>query len=171
MLILITSRPPEVKAHLNGADPEICKPTSTILSYAVLTNDPKYRHFGSLWVLNGMLTESDSLPKDENGWVIDEEGMARFSPINMIDERTSPAFLWHTVEDTCVDVQNSLLYSSKLHQYNIPFEMHIFNNGPHGTSLCNRETCSQRDDLLDPYAADWMRMSIHWLLECPFEKK
>ena len=53
----------------------------------------------------------------------------------------------------------------------IPFEMHIYNNGPHGMSLCNKETWSQRDDLVDPYAADWLRMSIHWLLECPFEKK
>ena len=162
---------PEVVAHLGGADPIICKPTSTILCYAVLTSDAKYRHTGTMWVLNGMPTESDVFPKDENGMVLDEEGMSRFSPESMVDERTSPAFLWHTVQDDCVNVQNSLIYSSKLHQYKIPFEMHIYNNGPHGMSLCNKETWSQRDDLVDPYAADWLRMSINWLLECPFEKK
>ena len=161
---------PEVRAHIGDAEPEICKPTSTILSYAVLTSDPRYRHTGSLWVLNGMPTESDTLPKDENGWVIDEEGMARFSPENMVDERTSPAFLWHTVEDACVNVQNSLRYASRMKEHNIPFEMHIYTNGPHGMSLCNGETGSQRDDLVDPYIAQWLPLSIHWLLECPFEK-
>jgi acetyl esterase/lipase len=161
---------PQVAAHLGGADPIICKPTSTILSYAVLTSDPKYRHTGSIWVLNGMPVESDVFPKDENGMVLDEEGMSRFSVDKLIDERTAPAFLWHTFEDDCVNVQNSLLYASRMKEFNIPFEMHIYTNGSHGLSLCNAETASQNDYFIKPYAAQWLPLSIHWLLECPFKK-
>ena len=147
---------PEVQAYLNGADPEICKPTATLPCYAVITSKPGVRHGGSIINLNGGNA--------------DEEGMARFSLENFVDERTSPSFLWHTATDTCVPVMNSIIYAAALSEHKIPFELHIFPYGPHGLSVCNKETWVNNPELDNPYAAQWLPMALRWVRECPFEK-
>ena len=149
---------PEVRAHIGDADPEICKPTATIPCYPVICSKPGVRHDGTMQTLNGW-------KKD------DEEGMARFSLDRFVDEKTSPAFLWHTTNDSCVPVMNSLLYAEALSKNKIPFELHIFPDGPHGLSLCNAETATgQAPVMITPYVGQWLPMAIRWVMECPFEK-
>ena len=149
---------PEVCAHLDGADPEICKPTATIPCYPVITSTPGCRHPGSFWVLNGML-------KDDKGMILDEEGMSRFSLEQYVDERTSPAFLWHTANDGTVPVQSSLFYAAKLAEYNIPFELHIYPQGPHGLALSNKETWVGSSAHYNQYVAGWIDLALHWISE------
>ena len=148
---------PEVAAHLCGADQSLCKPTATLPCYPVISALPGVRHDGSLINLNG-------------GKAGDEEGMARFSLEKLVDEKTSPAFLWHTANDTCVPVMNSLLYAAALTEKKIPFELHVFPDGPHGLSLANKETWVNNPALDTPYVAQWLPMAIRWVQECPFEK-
>jgi len=143
-----------VKEHLGGADATICKPTAILPCYPVITNKP-CRHKGSLLVLNG--------------GVDDEEGMNRFSLDDLVDERTSPAFLWHTATDPVVPVGNSLLFASKLAEYKVPFELHVYPVGPHGLSLANKETWVNNPDLDVPYVTGWIDMAIKWVKECPFK--
>jgi len=147
---------PKVTAHIGNADPSICKPTATVLCYPVITADPTYRHTGSIQVLNGMQ--------------LDEEGLSEFSLENRVDERTSPAFIWHTAPDAGVPVKNSILYAEKLSEFNIPFELHIFPVGGHGLALCNKETWSCNPGLVYPYVEQWIDMAINWVTECPFKK-
>lgn len=147
---------PEVQAHLNGADPEICKPTATLPCYPVISSLPGVRHDGSIQNLNGW----------KEG---DEEGMARFSLEKFVDEKTAPAFIWHTANDGCVPVVNSLLYAEALSKAKIPFELHIYPKGPHGLSLANQETCVNAPNLIDPHIAGWLPMAINWVLNCPFK--
>lgn len=146
---------PEVAAHLNGADQTLCKPTATLPCYAVITADKKYAHWGSVMTLNG--------------WV-EDEGLQRFSLEKQVSEKTSPAFLWHTADDTCVPVMNSILYATALSEKKIPFELHIFPKGSHGLSLCNKETFVNNPALDMPYNAVWLDMAIRFVTECPFEK-
>ena len=146
---------PEVAAHLDGADQTLCKPTATLPCYPVITADKKYSHGGSVMTLNG--------------WV-EDEGLQRFSLEKLVDERTSPAFLWHTAEDKCVPVMNSLLYATALMENNIPFELHVFPKGCHGLSLCNKETSVGNPGLDMPYNAVWLEMAIRFVNECPFKK-
>ena len=123
--------------------------------WTVITADKKYSHGGSVMTLNG--------------WV-EDEGLQRFSLEKLVDERTSPAFLWHTAEDKCVPVMNSLLYATALMENNIPFELHVFPKGCHGLSLCNKETSVGNPGLDMPYNAVWLEMAIRFVNECPFEK-
>ena len=148
---------PEVTAHIGDADPTICKPTATIPCYPVISGLPGIRHDGSIQTLNGW----------KEG---DEEGMSRFSLEKLVDEKTSPAFLWHTANDGCVPVMNSLLYAEALTKANIPYELHIYPKGPHGLSLANRETNLNAPTLADPHIAGWLPLAINWVLECPFAK-
>ena len=41
-------------------------------------------------------------------------------------------FIWHTVKDSIVSVQNTLQYCTALKEKNVDFELHIFNYGEHG---------------------------------------
>ena len=62
-------------------------------------------------------------------------------------ENMPPVFLWHTVSDSSVPVENSLLFANALTKHKVPFEMHIYPEGPHGLSLANRQTAEQTQAL------------------------
>ena len=148
---------PEVQKMIGNAAPEICKPTATILCYPVITNDSQYRHKGSILALNGYKDDGD---------------MDRFSLETFVDDKTVPAFLWHTAKDTCVPVQNSLLYATALAKKKIPFELHIHPMGDHGLALCNEETVSNNPSgFILPYNEDWIKYALKWVKEAPFKKK
>ncbi len=57
-------------------------------------------------------------------------------------------------------VENSLKMAAALSAAKVPFEMHIFPEKGHGTSVCTREVNS-----LCAYNARWMDWSIQWLNE------
>lgn len=48
---------------------------------------------------------------------------------------TPPCFLWHTVADDLVPVENSLLMASALRRAGVPFSLHIYETGGHGLGL------------------------------------
>ncbi len=52
-----------------------------------------------------------------------------------VTPQTPPTFLWHTRDDSAVPVENSLLYAMALRKNKIPFALHVFPHGPHGTGL------------------------------------
>ncbi len=60
-------------------------------------------------------------------------------PLYLIDEKTPPAFLWHTSDDSVVNVCNSLRYGEKLREHGVPFEMHVFPKGVHGLGLAPKD--------------------------------
>jgi dipeptidyl aminopeptidase/acylaminoacyl peptidase len=72
-------------------------------------------------------------------------------------------FLWHTFADQSVPVENSLLYARALREQRIPFELHIFPQGPHGLSLATRETDNGKG--VYPHVARWMKLCRGWLEE------
>jgi acetyl esterase/lipase len=142
---------PYVAAHLDGADPEICKPTATLPCYPVISCDYNSR---SVAILSG---DGKADPR-------------AFSLDWQVDERTAPAFLWHTAEDGVVPVMHSILYATALSKQKIPFELHVFPKGPHGLALCNKETWIGRPDYDSSYAEPWMEMSIRYVTDQPFRK-
>ena len=66
---------------------------------------------------------------------------------------TPPMFLWHTAEDTVVDVRQSLSLATALKENNVPFEMHIYPNGKHGLGLAKRYSD----------VSTWVEHSAQWL--------
>jgi acetyl esterase/lipase len=121
------------------------KPNAMILCYPVITAG-QFAHRGSISRVTGSETENDSY--------------RFFSLEKQVSTTTPPAFLWHTVEDTCVPVENTLLFASALQQSHIPFECHIYPNGGHGQSMCNVEVGSKND-----HCATWFPLCVQWLGE------
>lgn len=132
----------EVAAGIN-------RPTGTILCYPVITSG-EYSHRASFDRLCGSPYASDS-------------ERARFSLEQYVDADTVPAFVWHTVEDKTVSVQNSLLYVQALIRNGIPVEAHIYPSGRHGLSLATKETWSGQPERLVPHVQSWFELALSWI--------
>ncbi len=139
---------PEVRAAMGDAPEGINKPTGTILSYPVITGY-EFAHRGSIDNLCGKKGNT-------------EEEIRPFSLEYHVDATTSPAFIWHTFNDKVVPIQNALLLANAMTAAGVPFELHIFPDGPHGLSLCNEETWCHNPDLLKPAYAGWVDMAVAW---------
>ena len=107
--------------------PESKPVNASVLSYPVITADPAHAHMGSFQNLVG----KESLSEEETEY---------FSCDRNVKDTTPPAFIWHTAEDNCVPVMNSILYASALSSHKVPFELHIYPYGWHGSSTCDMQT-------------------------------
>lgn len=97
------------------------RPDFMILMYPVITFREPYLHRGSREFLIG---------RTEDSKLIDY-----YSGELNITAETPPTFLIHADDDTVVPVENSLMFYKKLHENEIPVEMHIFPEGGHGFGL------------------------------------
>ena len=93
-----------------------------------------------------------------------EDSDKRFSCEYLVTEKTPPTFLWHTASDQAVPVENSLLYAMELRKNQVPFEMHIYPEGPHGMATADGMTC--KEDVIDTNAkraVEWTDNVKKWL--------
>ena len=81
------------------------------------------------------------------------------TPYYLADKNTPPMFLWHTATDKSVDINNSFRYASRLHEFDISMEMHIYPCGGHGLGLGYHP--DKNIDL--PYIQSWSEHLINWL--------
>jgi len=63
------------------------------------------------------------------------------------------AFIWHTVADEMVPVDNSLAIAAAMRAKKIPFELHLFPDGRHGLALLNEV----------PHVQNWFKLCCEWL--------
>lgn len=128
-------------------DAALYRPNAQILCYPVITAGT-YTHQGSIENLIG------ASPTEEQRAIVALE--------QQIDRDTPPAFLWHTSDDGCVSVRNSLDYMNGLALQGIPFEAHIYPMGGHGLSLSDETTMSGswHDN---PACAPWFDSCIAWI--------
>jgi len=77
----------------------------------------------------------------------------RYSAELNVTADTPPAFIWHTLEDATVPVENSLNLAAAYGRAGVPCELHVFAHGRHGLGLCQEQ----------PHAAQWTQLLIRWL--------
>jgi dipeptidyl aminopeptidase/acylaminoacyl peptidase len=78
-----------------------------------------------------------------------------------VGEHCPPAFIWHTFEDDLLTADNALKLAGAYNLHKIPFELHIYQHGQHGTSI-NTDLSSYR--LPQPVnVASWVPLCINWL--------
>ena len=136
--------------------PESKSVNASVLCYPVITSDPAHAHMGSFYNLLGK--------KD-----ISNEEIEYFSCDRNVKDSTPPAFIWHTAEDNCVPVMNSLLYAEALNKHKIPFELHISPFGGHGSSTCDAQTLDTVSTGL-AHANAWLSSLKIWLKLIGFTK-
>lgn len=103
------------------------RPDSAILSYPVITSG-EYAHRDSFTALFG---------KEAT-----EEQLHYMSLEKHVTADTPPCFLWQTVTDQTVPVENSYLFAEACKANGIPYAHHVFSKGKHGLSLANEDWAS-----------------------------
>ncbi|MEM6820514.1 MAG: alpha/beta hydrolase [Verrucomicrobiota bacterium] len=97
------------------------RPDFGVLCYPVISSEKRYVHQESMEYVVGPSPSA--------------ERRALFSRDLHVNESTPPCFIWHTVEDETVPVENSLLFANALRKHRVPFEMHLYETGGHGLGL------------------------------------
>lgn len=124
---------------------------AAILSYPVISADPAFSHRGSFRHLTG---REEPTPED----------LEKFSCEKLVTEQTPPTFVWHTADDTCVPVKNSLVYAQALAEKGVPFALHIYPWGEHGFSTADLQT--NKPEEMTPenlLASAWLPDVKEWL--------
>jgi acetyl esterase/lipase len=70
-----------------------------------------------------------------------------------VTAKTPPTFLWITATDHWNFQRQNLLFAQELNELNLPFDLHIFSQGPHGLGLGEDE----------PTVAIWPKLCENWL--------
>ena len=123
-----------------------CRPDLGVLCYAVITMGGK-THGGSRQALLGGNPSAELIRELSN-----EEH---------VTARTPPCFLFHTSDDGAVPVENSLEFATALKRAGVPFELHVYEHGPHGMGLGGGPSDPDR---MHP----WTRECQRWLKEQGF---
>ncbi len=82
---------------------------------------------------------------------------------NAVTPDSVPAFVWHTMEDDFVPVENSLYLAQAYRRAGVPFELHIFERGPHGLALADGETSDGEITPAMRNVQAWMPLALAWL--------
>ncbi len=117
------------------------RPDIGILCYAVITMG-EYTHRGS---------RENLLGKNPSAELIRE-----LSNELQVTKDTPPCFIWHTYDDNAVPVENSLHFAEALRKAGVPFDLHIYQKGPHGLGLGTREWNPEKRH-------PWTRDLVYWL--------
>ena len=105
----------------DAIDKVSCRPDFMVLLYPVITMEDAYTHKGSKRNLLG-----------ENP---DQKLVDNLSNEKQVTDKTPPTFLVHSNQDTTVPAENSVFFYLALRKAGVPAEMHIYQNGPHGTAI------------------------------------
>lgn len=140
---------PELKSFLDykGIDSDRVKPDGMLLGYSVLTSD-RFAHRASFERLLG----------DRYDELIDSVNL-----VKRVSGDTPKTFLWHTVADGAVPVENSLQFAMALRANGVPFELHIFPNGSHGLGLGTKETDTKDGKHYQPEVFAWTGLFETWM--------
>jgi acetyl esterase/lipase len=115
------------------------RPDFAILCYPVIAFNQSHTHKGSQRNLLG-----------ENP---DPHLIEQLSNERQVTKETPPTFLFHTVVDKAVPVENSIQYFRACQRHGVPVEMHLFQQGRHGLGLAKDQ----------PGAAQWPKLCEEWL--------
>lgn len=132
-----------------GTDLALHQPNAAVLCYPVVSAG-EYAHRGSFEQLAG-----DDMEKQQ-----------AFSLENLVSPDMPRTFLWHTLTDETVPVENSLLLEKSLRRAGVLHEMHLFPHGVHGLALADMETSDiEKGRLPDRHIARWQALCAEWLKE------
>lgn len=139
-----------------GCAPQEVKPNGLVLSYPVITSG-EYAHRGSF---DSLLGEGAS-----------EEQLELVSLEKQVTAAVPPTFIWHTVGDQVVPVENTMLFAAAMQRADVKFEMHVYPQGEHGLALSTEETASVSNEKYSvahrvrPECAAWVGMAGRFVKE------
>lgn len=119
------------------------RPDGVVLSYPVITSG-EFTHIYSIQALVG---------PDAS-----EEERKYFSLEHYVTKDTPPCFIWQTVEDDLVPVENSMLFAESCRRSGVPYAYYAFPHGRHGLSVWNERVKS--GDMGEPYTFEQLQPAV-----------
>ncbi len=140
---------------------ELFRADGMILGYPVISSG-EYAHRGSFERLLGKRKDFIDKYGDDTDY---ERALRWFSLELQVHETTPEAFIWQTMTDDSVPVQNSLLLVNAMIEHNIKVEYHMYPFGVHGLSLATKEVeTPDKGRYPDIHVADWFERAVDWLI-------
>ncbi len=134
------------EARIPGSSDGLCRPNAMLLCYPVVTAG-EFCHDSSIYNLCG-------LPQGD-------PGRDAYSLEKHVSGSTCPAFIWHTVNDELVPVENALLLAGAMQQHKRPYELHLYTHGQHG--LATATAAAGQGTLINDHVATWIPLAQQWL--------
>lgn len=94
---------------------------------------------------------------------LSEKEINDLSPDKNVDEKTVPAFIWHTANDEVVHVGNSLRMAEALILGGVPTELHIYPFGHHGLSVLTDGISFGEENKNYVHISSWVRDCAEWM--------
>lgn len=120
------------------------RPNAVVLGYPVISAGA-YAHRGSF----------EQLAASQ-----DPAAQQVFSLEDKITPEVPPVFVWHTMEDQTVPVENTLLLTAAPAQSGCACEVHLFQKGVHGTSISTAEVGAD-----SAHRRHWLPLALEWLAD------
>ena len=91
--------------------------------------------------------------------LVGEGDPAPFDLPSQVRADTPPCFVWSTMADDHVPVENSLEFAQALRRCGVPCELHLYTEGRHGLGLGTVEAVEAH-----PHLASWAPLCKQWPL-------
>jgi len=142
-----------------GVDAKKIQPSFCILGYAF--TDYVYH---SKLDFNGYLKKAYQWMYLDYFGTVDPTDIAKdeSSPNLHVTEQNPPTFLWTTAEDQSLPVQHTIRMAHALADHGVPFELHIFEKGPHGLALADLASAGSETEI-NADVAKWVPLAGTWL--------
>lgn len=127
------------------------KPNGMILSYPAVTI-PNYP--GANYMLKLLLGKEE----------VTDEDAASLDLLRKVTKEAPPVFLVATAEDFLTNF-GALPLAGAYAKLQLPYELHIFQHGPHGYSLADATSADGSSQVLNESYAKWLELSVAWLLK------
>lgn len=127
------------------------KPNALILAYPVITSE---------WMKLNIEENLKTILSDK---FADSEMIKTITCSENVGRHTPPTFLFHTTEDQSVPASDSLKFAAALDAHQVPYELHIFQHGPHGISLANSLTDDGTGLKIESEVQVWFSLCTTWL--------
>lgn len=147
---------------------EQVKPNNLILGYPAVSLEPrttetpqaiiKMMEQGLIPDMRGPNIQEILLGKEN----VTKEEIESLNLMNYIHEEVPRTFIWGTYEDSVIPPTDLVGLSSKLIEYKIPCELHMFEKGPHGMSLSD-ESVKTAQQISGLSLSVWFDLSVKWL--------
>ena len=138
-----------------GEKYKMVKPTAAILSYpvTVMTGPAHIDSFKNLLARRSA--------------EFTEEEINRYSLERVVNSDTAPMYLWHTVEDSIVPIQGTILLAHALTEAKVNYRLSVFPYGEHGMGLGSPVTANGVKSFDQPMAAVWTKEADEWMQTLP----
>ena len=124
------------------------RPDAVILGYPVITSG-EFTHIYSIQALIG--TEPS------------EEELTYYSLEKQVHKDMPPCFLWQTVTDNLVPIENTMLMAESLRKAGVPYAYYAFPRGWHGLSTASERM--RKGDFGEPYTMEQLEPAIQAVKE------